>query len=284
MKIAIIGFYGFYGSMAEWVANAFEKNENKVLRIDRKNIYIPKEYKIALFVDCSEDYSEGISIQDNVYKVFWSMDAQMPGGIERSVNIGRKCNLVFSSNNEHGVLLLRKFGVDSILLPVTYSDSLLMLNYIPKKHKDVVMIGNPNSPERVELWKELDVRYDSFTGRCEDVQRYVTMTEDAKIIVNQPTEPFDNILNNRFFEGMAVGALILQKRLRTTLIEDLGFIEDVDFVYWQTFDELFKLTDYYLAHELKRYEIAFNGYTKVQKYKMSHQCKLMQSIINERTK
>ncbi len=296
MKVAIVGYFGFYGSMAEWVADAWEANGHKVSRIDRKKIYIPEGTKVVIFVDCSEDYSDSMpskgeiesradrpmNIYTNPLRVFWSLDAQMPGGIERSTNIARKCDLTFSSNYEQGVLLLRKFGIESELLPITYSESLLSYQEMPERNLDVVMIGNPNSTQRIQLWEQLKNRYKAYAGRAETQKIYTNSMKRAKIVVNQPTEPWDNILNNRLFEGMAVGALVLQKRLSTTLIEDLGFIEGRHFIYWSTFEDLFPKIDYYLKNYQERVSIGGQGLDFVKKYSMQNQCKKMEEIIKSK--
>ena len=284
--IAIIGYFGWYGSICEWVADAFENLVYEVTRYDRKLLpNIGTDHQLYVFVDCSEDYSSNIPNLKG-YKVFWSMDSGMPGGVERSTNIGRKCDLVFSSNQEQGVDLLKKFGIDSYLLPVTYSTNLIMDTFKFKKCKDVAMVGNPNSPQRIELWNLLKSNYTGFVGRAEIRDEYVKAFGEAKIVINQPTEPFDNILNNRFFEGMACGALVLQKMLRTTLIEDLGFEHGKDFIYWNDFPELIKLIDYYRYHKnnLERLAITQNGFRKVTNLSMTNQVKKMLKTINDRTK
>jgi hypothetical protein len=279
MDTAIIGYFGFYGSMAEYVADAWESNGHKVTKYNRNVLPdIGLKHQLYIFVDCSEDYSSKIPYTF-APQVFWSMDAQMPGGIERSTNIGRKCDLVFSSNKEFGVDLLAKFGVDSYLLPITYSDRLLHVKTKKEKDLDVAMIGNPNSSLRIELWDLLQSRYKAYTGRAEKEKVYKDVMQRAKIVVNQPTEPFDNILNNRFFEGMASNALVLQKRLKTTLIEDLGFIETKDFLYWDTFEQLTELIDYYSVNDSVRKIIAKSGNSYVKQYSMKQQCKKMEKLI-----
>lgn len=278
MTIAIIGYFGWYGSMAELVADSFQKNGYEVIRYDRKQLPNIGKHLLYLFVDCSEDYSLSIPLLEGT-KVFWSLDAQMPGGIERSVNIARKCDFVFSSNKEQGVNLLEKFGIKSFLLPITYGDCLIDVDTKERKTLDVVMIGNPNSQLRLLLWEKIRAKYKSFCGRAETKEEFINALSRAKIVVNQPTEPFDNILNNRFFEGMASNALVLQKRLSTTLIEDLGFKEGKHFIYWNNFDDLFSKIDYYLKNEGLRLKIAKEGNSFVRQYSISKQCKKMEYIM-----
>lgn len=292
MKIAVIGYIGWYGSMAEWVADGFEANGHEVTRIDRKEMrdhLKPTSLKlgsgfigtfgadISVFVDCSEDYSSSI-LEITEPKIFWSLDAHMPGGAERSVNIARKCDLVFSSNYEHGVKILEKFGIESYLMPVTYNHRYFDIHGAPPF--DTVMIGHKNSPERVKLW-ELLSKYSSFCGKANRETDYKRYMNSTLTVVNQPTEPWDNILNNRFFEGMAGGAVVLQKRLKTDLIEKLGFIDGEDFVYWEDFGDLEEKLKYYIDFENRdeQHKMAWSGEQKVQQYSMKNQCAKIEAII-----
>lgn len=67
----------------------------------------------------------------------------------------------------------------------------------------------------------------------------------------------------RAFEVMGSGGFLL-----TNYQED--FLEDfepgVDFVYYDSYDDLLRKTEYYLSHEEERQQIAKNGYEKVKKY------------------
>jgi len=186
---------GAYGSMGQWVADVLRQIGHDVKAIDR-NEKIPIERAIYFFVDCSEDYSVNMPAIP-FPKVFWSMDAHMPGGLERASNIARKCDLVLSSNYEHGVKLLATVGIKSVLMPITYRG-----DYFGNEIKtlDVAMVGNPNSQERLKLWSMLG-KYNGFAGKIDTLELYSHVMNNAKIVINQPTEPWDNILNNRFFEG-----------------------------------------------------------------------------------
>ena len=279
MKVAVFGQFGWYGTMGTWVADGFEMNGHEVERIDRKDIILlPEKYDLIMHVDCSEDYSSHVTKCKGGVRAFWSMDTHMPGGIERSVNIAKKCDIVFSSNYEAGVKTLEKFGVESYLMPITYNDRLLA-----KPHKnldiDIAMIGHENSPERKELFKILNDNYKCFTGKADTEQEYVNIMNSCKMVVNQPTEPWDMILNNRLFEGMGFNKLVLQKRLRTDLIEKLGFVVNEDFVYWENFDDLNDKIKTLLDIYKVRNMMAERGNDKVQSYAMSVQCAKIETII-----
>lgn len=276
MKIAVVGQFEWYGCMGVWVADAWEGIGYEVVRIDRRQINkIPDEVKFVVFVDCSEDFSAAIG-DIKQPKIFWSLDAHMPGGAERSVNIARKCDLVFSGNYEYGVKVLEKFGIESILMPVTFNPRLLFRDW-DKQDIDVCMIGHANSQDRVKLW-ELLKNYKSFTGKAETEGEYRDAMRSAKIVINQPTEPWDIILNNRFFEAMASRSLLLQKKLKTKLIEKLGFIEGKHFIYWDDFDDLVKKINFYLANEESRVLISTDGYLRAMSYSMTSQAATIEAI------
>jgi len=284
MKIAVFGYTGWYGSMAEWIADGFEANGHTVDRIDRKEIVLsPESYDFILFADCSEDYSDRIPKCPDCLKVFWSMDAHMPEGAERSTNIARKCDLVFSSNYEHGVKILEKFGIESFLMPITWNDTILdHSKYRDLRDVDVAMIGNPNSGKRRELWNLLHDNFKCISGRIETSKDYRSAMLNSKFVVNQPTEPWDNILNNRFFEAFGSKSLLFQKELKTDLIEKLGFKDGIHFLYWKDFDDLMdKIPKYFIDGRLTDQARAMINFSnkKVQRYSMSAQCAKMEAII-----
>ena len=280
MIISIVGQEEGYGNMTTWVAKSFSRLGHMVHHVDRNKFFIPEDTQVVIFVDCSEDYSDKIG-KVTQPTVFWSMDAHMPGGLERSLNIARKADMVFSSNYEHGVKLLRKFGVESHLLPITYMDSyaqpILYKGAVSTKY-DVAMIGHANSNERVQLW-ELLKDYKSFTGIAETEEDYRGVMHGAKIVVNQPTEPWNNILNNRFFEAMGFGCLLLQKRLDTDLIEKLGFENGKHFIYWTDFDDLREKLDLALKNPKEMNKIVASGNVAVRKYSMDMQVAKMETLI-----
>lgn len=273
-KIAVIGQFDWYGCMGVWVADAFEDNYFVVDRIDRNNINKNlDDYSFVMVVDCSEDFSANIPNTSTV-KAFWSLDTHMPGGAERSVNIARKCDIVFSTNYEYGVKILEKFGIESYLMPITYSDRLVE-NWEHKMY-EVVMIGHPNSDERIRLWNLLNNKYKCRFGKIDTANGYRHAMGNAKIIINQPTEPFDMILNNRFFEALASGGALLQKRLNTRLIENLGFKENSDFVYWDNIDDIPSIIDGIFRDD---YRFLMTTNKLVVKYSMTSQARKIYDII-----
>lgn len=262
--------------MGEWVRLGLESLGHEVVGIDRNEVIAQTDADLYFAVDCSEDFSGSINEKLDIPKVCWLMDIHMPGGLERSLNIARKCDLVISSNKEYGQAMLKAHGIDSLLIPITYNDL-----YVEEREKDldVVMIGHPNSNERIQLWDILS-KYKNFCGIADTKEDFVDYMARAKIVINQPTEPWDIILNNRFFEGMAYKAVLLQKKLKTSLIEDLGF-QQGDFLYWNSLDEVVPMIDSILSNYASFYDMRMNANRKVRKFALT---KLLKRIVNECTK
>lgn len=275
MKIGLIGQYenGFYGSMYECVKHGLKANFCDVVDIDRKNIEL-KQVDYYVIIDCSEDISGNLPEKFNAPVVYWSLDAHMPGGMDRTLKILEKCEMGFSSNLEHGLYMIKQFTSKPIhLLPITYNDSLAKGFNNTSKY-EVSMIGHANSMERIRLWQLLDSKFNAKVGKMDTKEEFID-AHNSIVIVNQPTEPWDIILNNRFFEAMAYGGLLLQKKLKTSLIERLGFEEGRDFVYWYDFTDLLDKIDYYVTNVKDTKRIAQSGHERVLTYSMANQCHIL---------
>lgn len=279
MKILVQGYLGKYSSMGQWVVDGLIHLGHDVTGIDRFDKVSSKGYDLHFLVDSSEDYSSCIDTDSDAIRVCWLMDTHMPGGLERSLALASKCDYVFSTNKEHGQALLAIHGVQAHLVTITHNDL-----YIPNKPKekdlDVVMIGHPNSAERVKLWEILK-KYNSFCGIAETKEEFVDYMSRSKIIINQPTEPWDNILNNRFFEALGYNCLLLQKKLQTTLIEDMGFKHGKDFIYWSNLDQLVPMIDSVLDGYKDYDGMRESGNKKVQEYAFTKQLAKIIDIVNE---
>lgn len=277
MKILVQGYLGKYSSMGQWVVDGLKRLGHEVTGVDRFDAsYSPNDYDLHFIVDSSEDMS-GYIKDSNIPRVCWLMDTHMPGGLQRALGIAAKCDYVFSTNKEYGQDVLKANRVDSVLMPITYNNLYKKkLNY---KTIDVVMIGHPNSSERLKLWKLLS-KYNNFCGVANTLEEYVQYMSCAKIVINQPTEPWDIILNNRFFEAMAYKSLLLQKRLRTSLIEDLGFSNGRDFLYWSNLDTLQSKIEYVLENYDDYSNIIKSGSKRVRKYSLTKQLSKILKVIN----
>lgn len=277
MKFIVVGYLGKYSSMGQWVVDGLKSLRHEVVGIDRYS-KIPVEKAVYFFVDSSEDYSA--NIPDIPYpKIFWSMDIHMPGGLDRAKNIASKCDLVISSNYEHGLKLFESIGISSYLVPITYkADYFDLIVPLSTRKYDVVMIGHPNSSERVQLWEILK-KYNSFCGTVENLEDYRNAMINAKVVINQPTEPWDIILNNRFFEAMGCGALLLQKKLKTDLIEKLGYKQGEHFMYWNDLNDINPMLDQILVNITDYQSIADKASYLVVKDEFHNQLRKIESLI-----
>lgn len=193
---------------------------------------IPDGYDFYLCVDSSESYE----IQPRLRPlIVYNGDTHMPQGLDRDYVRSKNADLVFNGNLENGVNLIRLVGLKSIWLPLGFDSRFDFGDEeIENKDIDIAMVGHPNSQQRVDLWSFLSQYYpNSMIGDIDAREAY----RRAKIVVNQPTEPWNNIYNNRLLEGMAAGCVVLQKEL-SIKSHELLFKPDQDFIYWHDFDDL----------------------------------------------
>lgn len=302
MKVTVIGYcptsgiYS-YGSVSTWAKNAWEQLGHEVVMYDRSEIKnLPKKSDLYFFVDVSEDYSTSMPDDLEGVKVFWAMDTAMPGGMERSVNIGRKVDYVFCTNAEtNGPKAFEKFGIEAMWVPYGYDHKLRDLVKEAKRWNvniatgqgsqhyryDVCMIGNPNSEQRKELWNLLKDKYGdrAVTGTIDNVEEYIEKKAGSKIMISQPTEPFNTIINLRVFNALSCGKFLLCKRPIIKEHELLGLKDGVNVVYWDNFDDLLEKIDYYLEHGEEREKIAEEGAKLGCKYLMPDQIRIIEQII-----
>jgi len=191
-------------------------------------------------VDSSEEY--GIR-EDLKPLIVYNGDTHMPGGLQRDMLRCRNADLIFNGNYENGVELMRLMGFKSIWLPLGYDRRFdFTEDDIKDKPIDVAMVGHPNSPERVALWEMLKKNYNCEVGDLNPAEIY----KKSKIVVNQPTEPWDNIYNNRLLEGMVSGCIVLQKNLTITSYKRV--IDTKLLTFWSDFSELRDKIDLILSN------------------------------------
>lgn len=315
MKVVVIGYNPptgpfSYGSVSVWAAHGWEELGHEVEMYDRSQMdQLPKKADIYFFVDVSEDYSASMPKDLDGLKVFWNMDMQMPGGTERAVNIARNVDYTFCTNYEYGVKLLDRFGIESTWVPYGYDHELqrevndfwLKDNRVPEylddlptenqyeiKRKiqtdykyDVCMIGNLNSPERKQLWELLTQKYGerALVGTVDSREEYVKAKAGSRIMVSQPTEPFNTIINLRVWNATACGKLLLCKRPGVKEHEILGFVDGKNVVYWDTFEDLLQKIDYYLTHPEEANKIAAEGSKLGNKHLMPNQIRVIEQVL-----
>lgn len=294
MKISVIGYnpssgpYS-YGSISVWVYNSWKRLGHDVKMYDRQDMAgLPKKCDLYFFCDVSEDYSKTMPEDLDGIKVFYAMDSAMGGGLERTVNIARKVDYVFCTNAEtFGPKYLKeKFGIEAMWVPYGYDkdlmDEVFEAEITRTESLDVFMCGNPNSPERVELWKLLDENFEAVTGTINSREEYVQAKGKCKIVVNQPTAGYNNIINLRVWNATACGKLLLCKRTSIREMDLLGFKDGVNVVYWDEFDDLIEKIKYYLEHENERINIANEGRKIGVRYLMDNGVRTMEQIIYSR--
>lgn len=95
----------------------------------------------------------------------------------------------------------------------------------------------------------------------------------SKINLNISLRSIHSGIPLRVFDIMGCGGFVL-----TNYQEDLFrfFEPDVDFVYYEDYEDLLRKVDYYLAHDKEREEIANNGYEKIkQNHTYEHRIQFM---------
>lgn len=293
MKVCVIGYnpkegpYS-YGSVSTWAYNAWKALGHDAEMFDRSEMQnLPKKADLYFFVDVSEDYSVSMPQDLEGLKVFWAMDTAMPGGMERSVNIGRRVDYVFCTNAEvNGPEAFAKRGIEAMWVPYGYDDGLageILMH--PNSHHDslfdVCMIGNPNSSARLELWKLLKEKYGdrAFVGTVQDRKEYVSVKAASMMMIAQPTEPFNHIINLRIWNALCNRKFLLCKRPAIDEHQLLGLIDGENIVYWDDFEDLIKKIDYYLVNEAKREYIVDKGWEIGRKHFMTHSIRIIEQIL-----
>jgi hypothetical protein len=249
---------------------------------------MPKKADLYFFVDVSEDYSVSMPKDLDGVKVFWAMDSAMQGGFERSFNIARQVDYIFTTNAEaYGPEAFSKFGIEATWVPYGYDEQLQQEVHQEKilnggEDLDVFMCGNPNSPERVELWRLLNQNFKAVTGIIDTREEYVRAKARCKIVVNQPTAGHNNIINLRVWNATACGKLLLCKRTSISEMELLGFKDGENVIYWDEFSDLIEKIKYYLEHDEERRRIARNGSILGNKHLMVNQIMIIEQVIKSK--
>lgn len=96
---------------------------------------------------------------------------------------------------------------------------------------------------------------------------YVNLYNKGKIAFNWSSK---QDLPARFWEGLAMGRLVLTNRVPDLKLLDLT--ENKDYVAFDTLEEAVVKAKYYLSHETERVKIASSGYGKVQKHTYQNRC------------
>ena len=128
---------------------------------------------------------------------------------------------------------------------------------------DIGIVGgnSPNFPRRFKRLGKIAARY-----KTNDVWRYYPRHEipevygRSKIVVNLGADGIKT-LSYRVFEGMACGALVVCEETDSGL--DRLFKQGEHLVVFRDDEEMYRLIDYYLAHDAEREQIARAGQSLV---------------------
>lgn len=162
-------------------------------------------------------------------------------------------------------------AVDPSLFPLTGQE----------RTTDIAIVGgmNPAYPRRVERQLALAARY-----KTNDLTRHYSLAEmgdlycRSKIVVNFMAEGV-RTLSHRTWEGMAAGALTIVEETDSGL--DELFQRGRHLVTFQTDDELYRIIDYYLAHDDDRVKIANAGCSLVRRdHTWEHRVRQMLDIVS----
>lgn len=100
-------------------------------------------------------------------------------------------------------------------------------------------------------------------GRAGSRKESCFIFSSSKINLNMTLRSIRTGIPLRALEIMAAGGFLLTNYQS----EFLQYFEpDVDFVYYESYEDLLKKVDYYLSHEEERAQIAQSGYEKVKAY------------------
>jgi spore maturation protein CgeB len=215
---------------------------------------IPKKYDLYLRVDHG-DYKYDLPA-DLRPSAFYAIDTHLDKPYEKIKEQAVHYDHVFCAQKDGADKLKRDTGVNADWVPIGCD---------PEKHRDlglqkrfdVAFVGTEGKKNlRGELLKALARRYpNSFIGRAES-GLLSNIYSSAKIGFNYS---INNDINMRMFEVLSCGALLV-----TNLIRDNGFGEifspGVNTAVYRDPGELFRVVDYYLAHNDERERIAGQGH------------------------
>ena len=165
--------------------------------------------------------------------------------LRQAENVGMRENVNFGYEKYYGQVLMPKC--------ITAMERQEIFEMLSEKYKFYLYTRNktPSLPKIINRGQAGSKKESCFIFRCSKINLNITL---RSIRTGIPL---------RAFEIMGSGGFLL-----TNYQEDfLDFFEPgVDFVYYDSYEDLMNKTEYYLTHEEERQSIARNGYEKVKKY------------------
>lgn len=164
---------------------------------------------------------------------------------------------------------LNIYKIPTVWMP-SWGDITVLDDICPPEYDKLGFIGGLPGREdwfsqdknKIIMHKQTELSRDPLVN----ARRYTELICKFKILVAPPGR-FFNSMTGRVFEVLACRRLCLAYHNPDTMFKhDKLFINGVDLVYWQTFEEMEEKYHYYLAHPEEANIIAENGYNKVRKY------------------
>ncbi|MBI4355044.1 MAG: glycosyltransferase [Candidatus Omnitrophica bacterium] len=214
---------------------------------------IPRTYDLYLRVDHG-DYTDDLPA-DLQPCVFVVVDTHLPKPYKKIRRQVTHYDLVCCAQQEGALRLQRDTGTPCCWLPLGCDPEIHRRLEVPKQY-DIGFVGTDGKKSlRKQLLAQLTQRYPRSRIGTAPHTEMASIYSAARIAFNYSLR---NDINMRMFEVLSCGALLV-----TNAIHDNGFgqlFRDREhLVSYQSPDELWRLIDYYLAHEAEREAIAARG-------------------------
>lgn len=139
------------------------------------------------------------------------------------------------------------------------------------------ILGLLSEKYQVSLYTKEPTPFLPNVKNCGYIDYYMQMPyvfKCSKINLNISLRSIHSGIPLRIFDIMGCGGFVLTN-YQADLLQ--FFEPDVDFVYYEDYDDLLQKADYYLSHDKERDQIAQNGYEKV-KQNHTYECRIQYMI------
>jgi len=194
-------------------------------------------------------------------QVFLAIDTHLKKPFKKIVQQTSHYDFVMCVHKD-GMRALRRRGISAEWLPVACDPQIHKKLNVPKIY-DIGFVGTDGKEGwRKILLKELGRRYPKSSLGPAAYTEMGRIYSASKIGFNYSIR---NDVNMRMFEVLSCGALLLTNRIKKNGFDEL-FEDGKHLVAYRSRKQLFRLIDYYLAHDKEREEIAGNGHQLVTKH------------------
>ena len=241
---------------------------------------IPAGYDLYFKIDYG-DYEHDLPAHLKP-KAFWALDTHLKHPFRKIMRQAVNYDMVFCAFKQ-AVGQMRQEGINAYWVPFACDPQLHSPRQLEKIY-DLGFVGTEGKGYRPRLLNKLRQKYpNSFIDRI-DFTELGKIYSQSKIGFNYAIRHRGKKTgcNMRFFEVLCSKTLLLTNWISDCNIKELGFENGKHLVMYRNRWQLFKLIDYYLKNDLKREEIAQNGYEFVlarRTYK--HRVEQMLGLIQE---